>query len=272
MLGSLNKALDAYRFNQAAGLLYEFIWHEFCDWYLELAKPILVNREQKDTCLPAGRENRNTRIVLYKVLEKTLRCLHPFMPFITEEIWQKLYPSSAPSIMTQTWPHIQKQMIDKKAERRMRLAIEVITAIRNLRSQMNVAPAQKVNVSLISIDKKTGKALEEVSGYIVNLARLENLNLQAERLKEKKGISAIVRDVRIHLELEGLIDIDKEAERINKEISGLSASLKAKKSRLKNRDFLRKAPADVVEKEKESLSCGKGKLADLTRIINELKE
>ncbi|HLD41356.1 MAG TPA: valine--tRNA ligase, partial [Candidatus Omnitrophota bacterium] len=230
MLGALNKALEKYRFNQAANILYEFIWHEFCDWYLELAKPILVNREPFDS--DQGRqsaENRNTQIVLYKVLEKTLRCLHPFMPFITEEIWQKLQSTGAPerqsaSIMTQPWPHMQKQMIDKKAERRMQLAIEIIAAIRNLRSQMNVAPAQKVNVSLISIDKKTGKALEEVSGYIVNLARLENLNLQAASLKQKKGISAIVRDVRIHLELEGLIDIDKEAERINKEISGLSAS------------------------------------------------
>ena len=265
MLGSLNKALEKYRFNQAANILYEFIWHEFCDWYLELAKPAL--------------QNKNTQIVLYKVLEKTLRCLHPFMPFITEEIWQKLritnHESRITSIMTQPWPHMQKQMIDKKAERQMQLAIEVITAIRNMRAQMNVLTGQKVNVNVIYIDKKAGKVLKEVAGYIVRLARLENLNLQAagqkaavglpiaqaDELKQKKGISAIVRDIRIHLELEGLLDIDKEVERITKEISSLSASLKAKESRLKNKDFIGKAPAEIVEKEKEALAGGKGKIS-----------
>ena len=265
MLGSLNKALEKYRFNQAANILYEFIWHEFCDWYLELAKPAL--------------QNKNTQIALYKVLEKTLRCLHPFMPFITEEIWQKSritnHESRITSIMTQPWPHIQKQMIDKKAERQMQLAIEVITAIRNMRAQMNVIPAQKVNVNVIYMDKKAGKALKEVAGYIVRLARLENFNIQAagqkatvglpiaqaDELKQKKGISAIVRDIRIHLELEGLMDIGKEVERITKEISSLSASLKAKESRLKNKDFIGKAPAEIVEKEKEALVSGKEKIS-----------
>ncbi len=288
MLGALNKALEKYRFNQAANILYEFIWHEFCDWYLELAKPVLVNREQ-------GLENKNTQIVLYKVLEKTLRCLHPFMPFITEEIWQIVGAGSEPaptSIMVQSWPRIQKQMIDRKAERQMRLAIEVITVIRNMRSQMNVLPGQKVNVSAVPKDRKTVKALEEVSGYIVNLAKLENFNIQAagqkaapacrrgrvglpiaqaDELKQKKGISAIAGNIRICLELEGLLDIDKEVERIAKEISSLSASLKAKESRLKNKDFIGKAPAEIVEKEKEALIAGKEKLAQLNRMIDELK-
>ena len=196
MLKSLNQALDGYNFNQAAGILYEFTWHEFCDWYVELAKPDLVNREQIT-------ENRNAQIVLYKVLEKTLRCLHPFMPFITEEIWQKLIvgagsePAPTESIMVQPWPHLQKQMIDKKAEGTMRTAIEVITAIRNLKAQMKLASTQSVKVSLLTKDRKTKKILDQVSKYIINLAKLEGLNIGSEDLARKKGVSAIAGNIQV---------------------------------------------------------------------------
>ena len=159
-LKSLNQALDGYNFNQAAGILYEFIWHEFCDWYLELVKPDLVSALAGEQ---VNEKTKNTQVVLYKVLEKTLRCLHPFMPFITEEIWQKLQArdrvqgSGVRSIMVAPWPHLQKQMIDKKSEGIMRIAIEVITVIRNLKAQMKIAHTQSVKVSLLTKDKKSKK-------------------------------------------------------------------------------------------------------------------
>ncbi len=274
MLKSLNQALDGYNFNQAAGILYEFVWHEFCDWYLELAKPVLVSGLQS----PVSGQNKNTQIVLYKVLEKTLRCLHPFMPFITEEIWQKLSQPTADSrqltaesIMTQPWPHLQKQMIDKKAEGAMRIAIEVITAIRNLKSQMKIAHTQSVKVSLLTKDKKSRNILEQISKYIVGLAKLEELNIGSEDISHKKGISAIAGNIQVFLELEGLIDFEKEIEKLNKEIEGLKNDLKSKEARLDNKEFIKKAPLEIVEKEKELLAVGKEKLASLSKIIHELK-
>lgn len=287
MLGSLNKALDNYRFNDAAGILYEFIWHEFCDWYLELIKPDLVFGSQQ----PVSGQNKNTQIVLYKVLEKALRCLHPFMPFITEEIWQKLngFSSSrvlefageptnprtrepANSIMTQAWPHIQKQMIDKPSESRMRLAIDVITVIRNLKSQMRIPQTQNVRVLILCKDKKTANVLDEVSKYIAHLAKLESLDIRPELIARKKSVSAVLGKLQLFLEVEGLLDIESEINKLNKEIGILSQDVKSKESRLKNQEFIKKAPAEVVDKEKESLLSNKEKLIGLRKIINELKE
>ncbi|MEK6563802.1 MAG: valine--tRNA ligase [Candidatus Omnitrophota bacterium] len=274
-LKSLNQALDGYNFNQAAGILYEFIWHEFCDWYLELVKPDLVSALAGEQ---VNEKTKNTQVVLYKVLEKTLRCLHPFMPFITEEIWQKLQArdrvqgSGVRSIMVAPWPHLQKQMIDKKSEGIMRIAIEVITVIRNLKAQMKIAHTQSVKVSLLTKDKKSKKILEQVSQYIINLAKLEKLNIGSKGILHKKGISAIAANIQVFLELEGLVDIEKEIEKLNKEIEGLSRDLKAKEARLANKEFIKKAPPEIVEKEKELLTAGKEKLTNLNKIIHELKK
>jgi valyl-tRNA synthetase len=280
MLGALNKALDSYRFNDAAGILYEFIWHEFCDWYLELIKPVLVALPDGETgkgqSTPAfsraGREARNTQVVLYKVLEKTLRCLHPFMPFITEEIWQKLQIASGKSqiasIMIQPWPHLQKQMIDRDSEQKMRRAIDVITAIRNLKSQMKIPQRQKVDVIAVSKDKKVRSSLEETSQYMVNLAKISNFNVQSTSLAHKKGVSAIIGRIQIFMELEGIVDIAAETARLNKEIGALGLDIKSKEARLKNKEFLQRAPQEIIKKEKESLSFSKEKLLILEKIVN----
>ena len=273
MLGRLNKALDNFRFNQAANILYEFIWHEFCDWYIELAKPNLLSGL-------AGKrvsgENRNTQIVLYKVLEKTLRCLHPFMPFITEEIWQKLqlktHNSQLTTIMTQPWPHIQKQMVDQGVESKMQLAIDVITASRNLKAQVKIPQSQNVKLSIVVKDKKAIAALKETSPAISYLAKLVNLCIQSERPGGIKSISALSGKMQVLLELEGVIDIEKEIEKLAKEIGELTADLKSKEARLKNKEFLKKAPQEVIQREKELVTVNKEKLAASSRILDELKK
>jgi len=280
ILGRLNKALDNFRFNQAANILYEFIWHEFCDWYLELAKPILVTRSPG---YQVTSQSKNTQIVLYKVLEKTLRCLHPFMPFITEEIWQKLRATSylpagrqasagVTSIMTQPWPHIQKQMVDKDVESRMQLAIDLITAIRNLKSQVKLPQSQNVKVTIVVKDKKTVRILDETSKYISYLAKLDNLDIRSERPAGIKSISSIFKKTQVLLELEGVIDIEKEIEKLAREIGAITADLKSKESRLKNKEFLQKAPQEVIEREKELVTVNKEKLAASSKILDELKK
>ena len=154
----------------------------------------------------------------------------------------------------------------------MQLAIEVITAIRNLKVEVKIASAQAVKVTLVAKDKKVKSALDTVASYITNLGRVEDLTIQGAPAKLKKGISAIVHEVQVFLELEGLLDIDKEIERLTKEADALTGSLKSKESRLKNKDFLKKAPEEIVDKEKESLAQGQEKLASLQRVISELKK
>ena len=174
--------------------------------------------------------------------------------------------------MTQPWPRVQKQMIDKKAESRMQLAIDVITAIRNLKAEVRIAPAQDIKATLAGKDERAKNGLNEVARYITNLGRVETLTINVEPLRLKKGISAVVKDVRVFLELEGLLDIDKEIDKLTKEIEGLNLSLQAKEAHLKNKEFLMKAPLEVVEKEKEALRTGKEKLASLNKTIKELKK
>jgi valyl-tRNA synthetase len=202
-LRELNKSLERYRFNDAAKLLYDFFWHQFCDWYLELVKPNI--------------EDKNTQVVLYKVLEKSLRLLHPFIPFITEDIWQRL-PHKDESIMVQSWPHLQEKMIDKKTESKMQLIIDLIAAIRNLRKQVdpvryanlkngkaklsngvNIAPAQKANVLISVNDKKIKNILEDNTSYIKNLTRLERLEVGINLKKPRKALSAVVGKVKVFL-------------------------------------------------------------------------
>ncbi len=272
MLISLDKALESYRFNDAANLLYEFIWHEFCDWYLELAKPTIAISSQFSAF--SKKQKETTQVVLYKVLEKTLRCLHPFMPFVTEEIWQKLSRTPnpeprAPSIMTQSWPHIQKQMIDKKAEGIVQVMIELITAVRNLKAQIRIPEPARVKVNIVVKEAKSKKLLEGISSDIINLAKLENLNIVDKEYPFKNCVSAVSGDWTVFMELEGLIDVKLEQERIAKEISSLRSAIAAKENLLKNKNFLSRAPEDIVVKEKAGLADMREKIVKLEKILAE---
>ena len=269
VLKEVTKKLDIYKFNEAANMLYGFFWHEFCDWYLELAKPILVNSVQ---CT----EYSNTQIVMYKVLEKFLRALHPFMPFITEEIWQLLKKSSeervasSESIMVQPWPHTQEQMIDKKLEKQAQTIFDVIKEIRNLRSSVEIKPDQKVVISLYPHTKLKHKLIESNTDLIANLAKLEALKILDSSTRPASTISAVVEDIDIYLHFSGLLDIAKEQKKLKEKINALLGIKDSKEQRIKNPEFLKKAPEEVVEKEKESIGELKNSLKRLERMHNEL--
>jgi len=263
VLKEVNKMLDTYRFNEAANTLYGFFWHEFCDWYLELAKPILVNREQRT-------ENRDTQLVMYKVLEKFLRVLHPFMPFVTEEIWQRLngltgqQDNGITSIMVQAWPHIEEQMIDKKTENKLSLIFDIITTIRNLRQELEI-PVQKNIELVVSTNNKENKELIElISPYIKNLARLSTLKIDKEYKHIKSSITAVIKDIHVALPLSGVVDVEKEKIKIEERIEKTQSEISAKKKTLSNKEFLKKAPPEVVDKEKE-------RVKELNDILKRLK-
>jgi len=239
----VRQALDSYKFNEAASAVYQFLWHEFCDWYIELIKPVLYQDED-----PAKKwVAQNT---LARVLDTSLRLLHPFMPFITEEIWQVL-PGNKGSVMIAEFPRVQEGEVQPKAEADMGLIMDVIGAIRNLRSELNVPPSKQVEAVLQSKNPEALKTVEQNRIYVASLARTEKMTFQTGGQKPKVSATAVAGDVEIYVPLKGLINLDDEEKRIQKEIAKIAEDLSRINLKLQNEEFLRKARAEAVDKERE---------------------
>jgi valyl-tRNA synthetase len=236
-------ALDAYKFNDAAAALYKFIWHEFCDWYLEASKPALYGED-------AARK-QVTCDVLYRVLKDTLIILHPLMPFVTEEIWHKL-PGTSGSVMQAAYPRSDASGVkrDDRAEAEMNLVMGIITGVRNIRGEMNIAPSMQLDVQVQTPDAAQQDALTAYTGMICNLARVGSLAVSAPAEKPKSSAAVIVEGATVLVNLEGIIDFTMEAARLDKEIAKISKELVGVSKKLSNEGFLGKAPADVIEKVK----------------------
>jgi valyl-tRNA synthetase len=236
--------LEKFELGEAGRALYDFIWNEFCDWYIEMAKARLYNKE-------AVKERQIAQYVLCYVLEHTLKLLHPFMPYITEEIWQHI-PHEGQSIMVAAWPTNETGKIDVKAEQDMTTIMEIIKAIRNMRAEVNVAPGKKSEVILQFASKELQEVLQVNAGYLKVLAAADPITvLEAAEGKPENAMAAVVNGVEIYLPLKGLIDVEKETARLNKELATLDKELQRVSGKLANVGFVAKAPADVIEKEKE---------------------
>lgn len=234
--------LERYELGEAARVLYEFTWSEFCDWYIELAKPRLFGKTTPEDRVTAQH-------VLVQVLRETLELLHPVMPYITEEIWRKL-PHQGETIMLAPWPQADNNLLDSKAEQEMVILIEAITAVRRIRGEMNVPPGKKGEVIIIAADDSIRSVFENNTSYVQGLANsLVNVLSQLQE-KPDQSASAVIRGVEIFVPLKGLIDIDKEIARLSKELKGIDTELARVQGKLGNQGFLSKAPADVIEKEK----------------------
>ncbi|MGE5256565.1 MAG: valine--tRNA ligase [Hyphomicrobiales bacterium] len=242
----VSQALDVYRFNDAAAALYNFVWHEFCDWYLEAIKPALHGKLE-----PQAREASLS--VLWRVLHDLLILLHPFIPFVTEEIWHKL-PGAEGSIMRAQFPADRSAAWgvppDPDAESRMGLLIDVISGIRNVRGEMGIAPGMALEVLIHANDAAARSTVEGHRGLIVNLARLKSLTVTADPERPKASATAVARGATIYVRLEGIIDFAREIERLEKELARLAKELSSVARKLHNQDFLAKAPAEVVAKVK----------------------
>ena len=252
---AVTEALDSYNFDQAANQLYQFAWHEFCDWYLELIKPALY-----DNTDPVRR--RHTQRVLQEILSALLRLLHPFMPFVTEEIWHKL-PGTVGSIMVAPYPAVRQELIDSMAEEEMNLLMAVITAIRNLRGEMNVPPGAKAPVNLYSGNEAALAALRRHTKSLVIMGKIDGLSFNPDGDRPQAAAKAVVQDIEIYLPLVGLIDFAEEDRRLAREIDKISKDLTTSQRKLANEDFVAKAPAEVVEKEKEKVQTLTQKLVKL---------
>jgi valyl-tRNA synthetase len=244
VIGEVEESLVNYHFNQYAQTLYHFIWHEYCDWYLEMIKPDLYGEN------PAARELAQT--LAAKILEQILILLHPVMPFVTEELWQKL-PQTTDSIMRAQFPAMDTGRLDPTAEEQMELIMGVVSGIRNIRGEMNVPPSMRVDVVCLCESEAEVGLLRGHSGTIVELARLERL--QVDRIgalkKPRVAASTVVKGVEVHVILQDILDFDNESKRLAKELGKLEKEFNLVQRKLSNEDFLAKAPPDVIDKERE---------------------
>ncbi|MFP3869296.1 MAG: valine--tRNA ligase [Syntrophobacteria bacterium] len=249
----VNEALDYYHFNDAASALYQFTWHEFCDWYLELIKPVLYgdNEEQRKV----------TQVILAEALSAILRMLHPIMPFVTEELWHQL-PGGDGSIMVARFPEADSYPVDRQAEEEMALIMEVITTIRNIRGEMNIGPAVWVDAVAFG-PEACGRQLEAYSNYVRDLARLSRLEVRRSGERPRMAASAVVGELEIFVPLEGIFDFREESRRLQKEISKVQPELARSQRKLANHEFLARAPAEIIAKEQRKSERLSAKLEKL---------
>ncbi|SMC18778.1 valyl-tRNA synthetase [Desulfacinum hydrothermale DSM 13146] len=240
----VEEALENYHFNQYAQSLYQFFWHEYCDWYLEMIKPDLYGDDPKARLL--------AQTISVYLLRNVLLMLHPVMPFVTEELWQKL-PGTQGSIMQAAFPAVEMGRIDAQAEGEMGLLTGVIGSIRNIRGEMNISPAARVEVVCLCASEKDKALLEANDRTVVDLARLKGLKvaLHGETAKPRLAAGAVVSGVEVYVLLEDVLDFEGEAARLQKEIGKLEKELAGTSRKLSNEDFLSRAPGHVVEKERE---------------------
>ena len=242
--------LDQYRFDLAAYALYEFIWNEYCDWYLELSKPALSDDQA------SVEAKRGTRRTLVRVLETVLRLAHPIMPFITEEIWQRIAPlagKSGDSIMLQPYPVPASDREDQAAIADLEWLKDVIVAVRNIRGEMNISPAKKIPVLLRGDNPEEQRRMRENRQFLSSLAKLESLEW-FDGGEAPMSATQLVGDTEVLVPMAGLIDKAAEMARLDKELDRLDKEIARLQSKLGNEKFTARAPADVVEKEQEKLS------------------
>lgn len=240
---AVTENLGRFELGEAARLVYEFLWGEYCDWYIEMAKPRLYNKEE-------AAQRAVAQYVLWEVLEGTMRLLHPFMPFITEEIWQHL-PHEGRSIMKASWPSSQAGRSDAAAEAQMNLIMEAVKGIRNMRAEMNVPPGRRSEVILQAGSEEVRSVLQQNEGYFRQLAAAEPVTLPVVGAeKPENAMATVVAGLEVYLPLKGLIDVEKETARLSKERESLTKELARITGKLGNEGFMAKAPAAVVEKER----------------------
>lgn len=256
--------LERFELGEAGRAIYDFIWSEVCDWYIEIAKPRLYNKE-------AAAERATAQHVLSTVLVSAMKLLHPYMPFITEEIYQCL-PHEAESIMISKWPVADESLVDPEAERGMNAIMDSIKAIRNMRAEVNANPGKKIPaIMLVSEDLR--EVVAHNDSYIKLLGGIDNLELRPlNGEKPENAMAAVVTGIEVYLPLAGLIDVEKETQRLSKELAAMEKDLQRAGGKLNNAGFLAKAPEDVIAKERAKYEELSGKIEAVKKRMAYLAE
>ncbi|MFB4162929.1 valine--tRNA ligase [Alteribacillus sp. JSM 102045] len=258
----VTRLMDSYEFGEVGRLLYNFIWDDVCDWYIEMAKLPLYGEDEN--------AKKTTRSVLAYVLDHTMRLLHPIMPFITEEIWQHL-PHSGESITTAAWPEAKDEYIDSESVKDMELLKSVIRSVRNTRAEMNVAPSKPIDLQINAADQNVLTQLERGRSYLEHFCNPEKLIVKTDLDASEKSVSQVLTGATLYMPLAGLIDLDEEVARLEKEKEKLNKEVERVQKKLSNEGFVKKAPEHVVEEEKQKEKDYLEKREKVTARIKELK-
>ncbi len=247
---AVRQSLNEYNLAQTARLLYQFLWSEFCDWYIELSKIRILDPTDSS-------QKRAVVATLDYVLTRLLMLVHPVMPFITEEIWRSrlaLAGENRPqSLLEQPYPQLDPTLVEQDAESKMELFRFLIVAVRTIRSEMNVPPANKLNLILVVKDPAQAQLIQKHSRYLEHLCRAKQLQIVSSAQKPNKSAAVLVQDIELFIPLEGLIDFSKEKQRLEKELKHVEEDMERVSLRLSNPDFRANAPADEVERAQERM-------------------
>ena len=264
-IGEVRQALDEYRFNEVAASLYQFIWHEFCDWYLELSKIALEGGDAE--------AQAHAKQTLATVLDSALRLLHPLMPYITEEVWHALHPDrAADSIMIQPYPKVDPTLIDEEAERRMTLLMDTIRSVRNIRSEMNLPPGQELSMIIFPSADGVEVELRQNEAYVRRLARLGEIRYQNDGERPRGAALAVIDGAEVHVPLAGLVNLFEESKRIEKEIGKVVNDLAGVQRKLGDAKFIERAPEEVVEEQRERATQLEEKRVTLEKNLERLRQ
>jgi valyl-tRNA synthetase len=265
MVGEVDQHLAGYRLDLAAQALYEFVWNEYCDWYLEFSKPLL---QSDDESIRSG-----TRFTLLDVLETALRTLHPIMPFITEEIWQRISPLlkiEGQTIMTRPFPLVSEESHDGAAEDEVEWIRDVIQGVRRIRSELNLPPGQKLDVCFQGGGETDRQRQEDAASILAQLGRFEHSGWLDDSEDTSQYAVALVGDLKVLVPLKGLLDIDAEVRRLGRQLEKESAELAKSEAKLSNERFVGNAPTAVVDLERERLAAHGANVAHLTQQLARL--
>jgi valyl-tRNA synthetase len=272
----VNAALAAYGFHEAVQTIYHFFWDDFCDWYIELTKATITAAED-------SAERADARARMIWILEKSLRLLHPFMPYITEELWQRLpvkhaellhaaYAGASPTIMLAGYPQGEPTQINERAEAEMRAVIDLVTRVRNIRSEMNIKPGDRVPVLIGAADEQLRSAFTANTDQIARLARASSVSVSARlTAPQASARAALAGGAELAVPLEGLIDFEQERARLNRDRDKLQAEAAKLEAQLANPQFVERAPAEKVSEAQARIADIQQRMSVLAETIEGLK-
>jgi valyl-tRNA synthetase len=261
-VASVHKHFDSYRLDLVAQAIYEFTWHEFCDWYLELSKPVLQSESSSTEA------QRGTRRTLVEILEGLLRLLHPIMPFVTEEVWQQVAPRAgieAPTLMLRPYPQPATEDADATAVADIEWLKKFILGVRQIRGEMDIPPGKPLPVILENASATDARRAEEHASLLQRVGRVESVTLLGDEEEPPAAATALLDELRLLVPMKGMIDVEAERNRLGKQLDKVQADLDRARSKLDNPNFVNNAPADVVTQEKQ-------RAADFERQIGQLGE
>ena len=262
-IDEIERQFNQYRFDLAATAMYEFVWNDFCDWYIELAKTLINDPEISDS------QKDYTKNNLIKMLDAILRMLHPTIPFITEEIWQSLNEDNKRrSIMKADFPSSNNWRVDDEIVANTEWLKNIVSSVRQIRSEMNIPPNESIKIIINDASNTDSRRLESLGSFILNLASVESITQKDTSDDIPKSAFALLNQMKIYIPLEGLVDIEEEKARLEKKLVKLNQELKSVQDRLSNDTFVEKAPTEVVEELKGKL---KSLMSDQTRIEEQIK-